>query len=91
MLRDETNAENDAVIMGLQALGWVLSDDRRAERLLAVTGLDAGTLRAQAGQPAMLRAILLFLEDHEPDLLACASGIGTTPEALVAARRALAA
>lgn len=89
MRRDETN-EEDAVVVALQALGWTLSDDRRAERLLAVTGLDAGTLRSRAGDPAMLRAILLFLEDHEPDLVACADAIGTTPEALVAARRALA-
>lgn len=79
---------NDAAL-ALGALAWTLGDPARAERLLALTGLTPAELRATAGEPATLAAALGFLEAHEPDLVACAAAIGSTPEALVAARREL--
>lgn len=75
--------------LALLALAWTLADDRRADRLLALTGMDADTLRAGVGDPAILGAVLAFLADHEPDLIACAEAIDSTPEALIAARKAL--
>jgi hypothetical protein len=84
----ETN-EREPASLALAALGWTLSDGRRAERLLALTGLTPDELRASLGEPATLAAILAFLESHEPDLVACAQDIGATPAELVEARRAL--
>lgn len=81
----ETNREN-CEALALAALVWVLQDFDRAQRLLALTGLTADDLRERAGERAVLAAILGFLEAHEPDLLACARAIETTPLALVAAR-----
>jgi len=78
-------------VLALMALAWTLADDRRADRLLALTGLDADTLRAGVGDPAMLGAVLAFLADHEPDLIACAENIDSTPTALIAAKEALTA
>ncbi|HEY0011858.1 MAG TPA: DUF3572 family protein [Allosphingosinicella sp.] len=75
--------------LALTALGWTLSDDARAERLLSLTGLTPEDLRTGLGEPATLAAILAFLEAHEPDLVACADAIGATPAALVEARRRL--
>ena len=89
MLREPTNRP-DPSTLALQALAWTLSDGERAERLLAVTGLDADDLRARAAEPAVLDAALGFLEAHEPDLLACAEALEIRPEALVQAREALA-
>lgn len=83
----ETN--QDTVTTALGALGWVVSTPDRAERLLALTGLEPATLRSQARLPATLAAVLAFLEGHEPDLVACAEALGTTPAALVLARAAL--
>jgi hypothetical protein len=81
---------NDAdSALALRALAWTLGEPARAERLLALTGLDAGELRARAGEPALLAATIGFLENHEADLMACAEAIGTGPEALVAVRRRL--
>jgi hypothetical protein len=80
---------NDPEAAALQALGWTLSDDARASRFLALTGLTPETLRAQIGEPAMLAAILRFLEAHEPDLVACAFYLGLTPLQLVEIRRRL--
>ncbi len=79
----------DGATLALSALAWTLADQPRAERLLALTGLDADTLRARAGDPALLAAVLGFLASHEPDMLACADALDIAPEALVAAQREL--
>ena len=84
----ETNQENDASL-ALAALGWIVSDETRAARLLALTGLTPADLRARLGEASLLAAVLTFLEAHEPDLLACADALGREPAALVAARRGL--
>jgi hypothetical protein len=80
---------DDAQALALSALAWTLGDGDRAERLLALTGLDGAALRSRIGDPAVLAATLGFLESHEPDLVACADAIGTTPTALVVAQRTL--
>jgi hypothetical protein len=79
----------DPVAIGLRALAWTLGEPMRAERMLALTGLTTETLRARAGEESLLAALLGFLEAYEPDLIACASDIGVSPEVLVAAREAL--
>ena len=81
--------EPEALVVALQALGATLSDDRRAQRLLEMSGLAPADLRERAGDPALLAAVLRFLEAHEPDLIAVAEAIGRKPEELVAARIAL--
>lgn len=85
MPEQETNVE----AIALQALAWTLGDSSRANRLLDLTGLDPVELRARASEPALLAATLGFLEGHEPDLVACAEALETTPGALVAARMQL--
>lgn len=83
------DAAQKAATLALMALGWILSDGDRAERLLALTGLDVDALRAGIDEPAILGAALAFLADHEPDLIACADAIDTTPAALIAAQEQL--
>lgn len=86
-MRDEQT--NDPEAAALQALGWTLSDDGRADRFLALTGLTPEQLRARIGERTMLAALIRFLEAHEPDLVACAAFIGITPLQLVDVRRRL--
>lgn len=81
--------EEAAEIVALRAIAWTLSDEDRAARLLALTGLDGAALRQRVGEPAVLAAALGFLESHEPDLVACADALGLAPVALVRARAAL--
>jgi len=76
-------------MLGLRALVWTLAEPGRAQRLLDVTGLSPADLKASAGDPATLSALFGFLENHEPDLIACAAELEVKPEALVAAHRAL--
>lgn len=81
--KDESNAN---LVLALGALRWTLEDQSRAERLLALTGLTPSGLREGAGDNAVLAAVLLFLEAHEPDLLACAAALDVAPADLVGAR-----
>ena len=80
---------NDGETLALGALGWVLADVARAERLLALTGLTPEGLRARVQDRDFLAAVLLFLENHEPDLVACAGALAVAPQVLVAARQGL--
>ncbi|MBA3939670.1 MAG: DUF3572 domain-containing protein [Sphingopyxis sp.] len=75
--------------LALHALGWILSDEPRAERLLGMTGLDPDGLRASLGERATLAAILSFLTAHEADLVACAGALDIPPDHLAAAARRL--
>ena len=79
----------DHFAVALQALAVSLGDDARASRLLALTGLTPDDLRERAAEPDVLVAVLRFLEDHEPDLLAVAAALDLKPQELVAARSAL--
>jgi hypothetical protein len=88
MRRDDTNP-TDPEALALSALGWTLGDEARAKRLLALTGLDPGSLRARIGEPGLLASVLAFLEAHEPDLVAAAEALGVPPAQLVDARRRL--
>ena len=83
-MKDPTT--NDPMALALRALGATLADQRLAERFLSLSGIDPPELRQRAADPALLVALLQFLEAHEPDLVAVADEIGVKPEALVAAR-----
>lgn len=76
-------------MLALQALGWILSDEPRRERLLGVTGLSPDALRASLDEPGTLGAILQFLASHEADLVECAETLGVKPDELGAAARRL--
>jgi len=79
----------DSEALALSALGWILTDSQRAERLLSLTGLTPDQLRGGLGDPGVLASVLEFLANHEPDLILAADALETTPEALIAASREL--
>lgn len=82
----QPSRDGDPAILALGALAWILADQPRADRLLALTGLSPDDLRARAADPGVLAAVLAFLEAHEPDLVACAEALDCKPERLVGAR-----
>ena len=83
------NSTNDAETLALSALAATLTDERRAQRFLDLSGIDTEDLRSRAADPAVLAALLRFLEAHEPDLIDVAQAIGAKPADLVAAREEL--
>lgn len=87
--RIQNVASDEQIALALAALCWTLEDAARSDRLLALTGLSAATLRAQADDPATLAAIIGFLEAHEPDLIACATALDVDPMVLIRTRLTL--
>jgi hypothetical protein len=81
----QPDSDEDAATLALRALVWTLAEPDRAQRLLAVTGIDPADLRARLTEPAVLGASLNFLLANEPDLIACAEGLGVPPAALARA------
>jgi len=79
----------DAHTIALAALAATLTDERRARRFLDVTGIGTGDLRRRVDDAVPLRALIGFLEAHEPDLVAVSEQIGLKPDELVAAGRSL--
>ena len=88
-MRPGDSNREPADALALRALVWTLSEPDRAMRLISLTGLDPADLRARIGEPSVLAACLMFLEQHEPDLIACSTAIDCKPEALVSARHEL--
>ena len=88
MLRDRTPSP-DPQAMALDALGWLLGDDARAARFLALTGLTPDALRGGLGTRAVQGAVLDFLAGHEPDLIAAAEALGVAPAVLAGAAASL--
>ena len=69
----------------MSVLGWILSDEARASRLLALTGLTPDGLRAGLGDSAVLGAVMQYIAGYEPDMLAAADALGMAPDDLARA------
>ena len=67
----------------------MLTDDDRAGRLLALTGLTPDILRERLADRQVQAAVLEFLTNHEPDLVGAAEALGVEPHDLIAAHRKL--
>ena len=80
------NRHEDPQTLALAVLAATLGDERRARRFLELTGIGTDELRKRAAEPALLMALIAFLEAHEPDLLSVAEAVGVIPEELVSAR-----
>ena len=80
----------DPSALALQALGWVLADERRAQRFLDLTGLAPEDLRARIGTAEIQLSVLDFLCAHEPDLVSAADELGVGPAEIATARERLA-
>jgi predicted component of type VI protein secretion system len=89
ILRQPASPATDPQALALAALGWVLAQDDRAGRLLALTGLTSNDLRSGLDDRAVLSAVIEFLCAHEPDLVAAAEALGVEPQQLAAAKENL--
>ena len=79
-----------AEALGLAALVFLVEDPARLTHFLKLTGLSPDELKAQAGEPAMLGAILDHLLGDESQLMVFTASTGTAPEKVEPARAVLA-
>ena len=84
-----TTDHTDAEALALGALGWILTDESRADRLLSLTGLTPDRLRHGIGERTVQAAVLEFLAGHEPDLVLAADALNVEPTTIIDAHREL--
>src|SRR6476620_9746658 len=78
-----------AEAMAIEALGYLAGEPERLERFMALTGLTPDAMRAAAGEPGFLVAVLDHLAEDESLLLTFAANAGRPPEHILAARDVL--
>jgi hypothetical protein len=81
--------QETAEALALQALGYIAAQDDLLMQLLATTGATLGDLRAGAGDPAMLAAVVDFLLSDDALVADFARASGVPPDRLAEARAAL--
>lgn len=82
-------SREQAEVIALQALAWLIADENLAGRFLAMTGCDGQSLRQRAGQPEVLGSVLDFLLDNEPALLDFTQSAHMAPDTIGRARQRL--
>jgi hypothetical protein len=74
-----------AETIAAQGLAFLAAEPHRLTRFLALTGLQAGELKARIGSGEVLAAVLSFLAGDESLLLTFAAGNNIAPETIGAA------
>ena len=72
--------------MAIEVLAFLAGNPARLDRFLALSGLGRDNLRAAAGEPGFLAAILDHLASDERLLLAFAASTGHAPATIAKAR-----
>jgi hypothetical protein len=72
--------------IAIEVLTFVAGNPARLDRFLALSGLGRDNLRAAAGEPGFLAAILDHLASDESLLLAFAANTGHAPATIAKAR-----
>jgi hypothetical protein len=75
--------------MAIQALTFIGEQPERLAGFLAATGIEAGQIRAAAGQEGFLAGVLDHMLGDENLLVAFAASAGIDPAAIGRARSAL--
>lgn len=78
-----------AETIALKALGWIAANDELMPLFLGSTGASMDDLRSRVDDPAFLVSVLEFLTMDDAWVLAFADAMDVSPEAPLAARRAL--
>jgi len=78
-----------AQAMALNALTFLAAESENLDRLMTQSGLDVATLRARAGEPELLSAVLDFLLANEDLLLGFCEEVSADPKAVHMARHVL--
>ena len=90
MSKPSSGAQEAAEALAVQALNYVAQDPVRLARFLALSGLEAGSIRAAAAESGFLAGVLSHLGDDEALLRAFAADAGIAPAEVDRARRILA-
>ena len=82
-------APDRAVLVGIQALSWIATDDDLLGAFMDQAGTDADDVRARATDPGFLGFVLDFILQDDARVIAFADAQGMAPEDVAGVRRAL--
>ena len=88
-MTDNRQERENAEALAIRALGFVAADPELLPRFLAITGIEAGSIRQAAREPGFLAGVLHFIAAHEPTLMRFSQESGIPPQQVSAALRAL--
>lgn len=66
----EHPSDEAAQELAVTILTWLSADAQLMSRFLAISGIDAGSIRAAVREPGFFGGLTGFLMNHEPTLLA---------------------
>jgi hypothetical protein len=72
--------------LAIAALGFLASERDELSRFLALTGIDASSIRVAAKEPGFLGGVLAYIAGNEPTLLAFATYARVDPQEIEKAR-----
>ncbi|ELT49450.1 DUF3572 family protein [Brucella intermedia] len=72
-------SQADAEAIAIEALAWLAQDKDLLPRFLALTGIEATSIRQAALEPGFLAGVLQFFLSHEPTLLRYCEEAGRDP------------
>ncbi|MHC5232106.1 DUF3572 domain-containing protein [Brucella sp. LJL56] len=75
----EPMGQADAEAIAIEALGWLAQDKDLLPRFLALTGIEATSIRQAALEPGFLAGVLQFFLAHEPTLIRYCEDAGRDP------------
>ena len=79
-----------ALEVGIAALTFIAGAPSELARFLALTGIEAGAIRAAAAEPRFLEGVLAYIGGNERTLLSFAESAGIPPQEVENARLTLA-
>ena len=88
-MTDNRQDRENAEALAIRALGFVAADPELLPRFLAISGIEAGSIRQAAREPGFLAGVLQFIAAHEPTLMRFSEESGIPPQQVSAALGAL--
>lgn len=88
-MADDRQKAADAESVAIAGLGFVAADPELLPRFLAITGIEAQSIRKAASEPGFLAGVLNFILAHEPTLMRFCEETGIEPARVAGAIRRL--
>ena len=83
-------ATEEAEAVAVQILVWLTGQPQLLGRFLALTGIEASSIRQAAAEPGFLAGVIGFVMAHEPTLMAFCEESGHAAESVAACHQRLA-
>ncbi len=89
-LKNQSSRRIDANEIAIAGLQFIVGDDERLHRFMALTGIDPGNIREASREAGFALAVLDFIGHDDSTVLAFAAESGLKPDEIARARAKLA-